>query len=188
VDDGRAASVVVEGPGWPRGPFRAGSDVASLAGHALTPQARPSSLAGVERFDVRLAAERLRPFVPPEVFERIGESPSAPLRAERRDACAVFCEIEGWDGDVSALGDHYLAAWECARRHGGMLNKIDALPGARACSPPSAWPAPRATTSAARWPSPSSCATGCWAACAWAWRPARSSPARWARCSSASSR
>lgn len=131
VDDAPPRSLVLEGPGLPRGPFHAGDDVAErLAGHALRPQARPNSLAGVEKFDVRLAAERLRPFVPPEVYERlgVGEGAAAPLRSERRDACAVFCEIEGWDGDVSALGDHYLTAWECCRKHGGMLNKIDALP------------------------------------------------------------
>ncbi|MGC4122807.1 MAG: adenylate/guanylate cyclase domain-containing protein [Myxococcales bacterium] len=124
VDDAPPRSLILEGPGLPRGPFHAGSDLAErLAGHRLTPHARPNSLAGVERFDVRVAVERLRPFVPPEVFERIGENPNAPLRAERRDACAVFCEVEGWDGDVNALGDHYRTAWECARRHGGMLNK-----------------------------------------------------------------
>jgi class 3 adenylate cyclase/tetratricopeptide (TPR) repeat protein len=129
VDDAGPRALILEGQGLPRGPFHSGSDIAQrLAGHPLKPQARPNSLAGVEKFDVRTAVERLRPFVPPEVFERIGENPNAPLRAERRDACAVFCEIEGWDGDVSALGDHYLTAWECARKHGGMLNKIDALP------------------------------------------------------------
>ncbi|HCF60152.1 MAG TPA: hypothetical protein DFS52_19420, partial [Myxococcales bacterium] len=75
----------------------------------------PDPLTPLEPPQVEHLIEQVRGFLAPDLYGRIVGNPSAAtIPAERRHACAVFCELEGWRGDVDLLCEHYDAACESA--------------------------------------------------------------------------
>ncbi|MGI5864921.1 MAG: AAA family ATPase [Myxococcales bacterium] len=129
ADHAGPGEIILDAEGLPRGPFRSGSQLLELACGAdpVTPDPIPDPLTPLEPPQVEHLIEQVRGFLAPELFDRIVGNPSAAtIPAERRHACAVFCELDGWRGDVELLCEHYDAACESATRHGGSVNKMDA--------------------------------------------------------------
>ncbi len=120
--------ILVDAPGKPRGPFRAGSNLLELVCAGQVPKRQPIAyvLGGLSEERVEHAIGQLERFIAPALWERIvGSLSSETVPAERRHACAVFAEIDEWGVALERLSEHYALACQCAGRHGGLLNKID---------------------------------------------------------------